>query len=873
MFRDIKSAFLGQNAENLDYLESMIVEALRDHAYWRRNFHPEDKILISEFDKISKEFIESKALLHQSLFEILAKLKNGVPFFSNRYLGHMNSDLLIPAIVGYFASMLYNQNNVVAESSPVTVEKELQFISNISKMIKGGIENYNVIDDFDNSNPSEINQNENSFKVMYKAFLENVKERKNTSWGHLASCGTSANMEALWTIRNVKFFPLSLKLYYSILNDTTQDKFSEREYLKKVLNEINKEENNLKNSIEFILKQSEYGNLLNMSPYELLSLRPDICLSIWDKVKDKFNELVQNDEISLKKIKSTLPTLQNLGIFSFISLCNKYDLNFNSPVMLVTKAAHYCWKKSFEVIGLGNGSNNFIQIDVDNEFRISIKDLKEKLNKLHNDEIPVLSLVSVTGTTEEGSIDSLDEIIKMKNILKSNNLSYWIHSDAAYGGYFRAISKEQWIDIYKYNSEILTDEENKKRDYIYKNLEALKSVDSLVIDPHKQGYIPYPAAIVMYKDSRIRDHIQYKAPYLRDNDDIYKTLLGQWTLEGSRPGATAISCYLSQKCFPLNSEGYGMLLTECLKGTKKIIKTFDDFNRRERDFKIEKLFSPDLNIVCYVVTSQIKILNRYMLNLLNKKIFDTLTVKGDTHSNYYPYIISQTEYNYNDYKEIIEDFLTKKVFSNTQEINYEPNNENFELFVLRTVVMNPLSSDTSVRYEGFTNELKKIAEDSLTEVYLNEFKRVIRRKCKIMIIEDDESTISKFKEYELYTKYGALMEIIAVKSKDEAKEKIKSDIYDSFIIDLNLEKVGDQWGGYDFINEELPVNFSVFSNNLNANQPLKRNIQNNYKEKRGIVLGDEYFIQKPDVNIDRKQEENFYTDLLNSLILRLLTKN
>ena len=38
--------FLGPAAENDRLLEELLVEFLRDHVYWRRNFHPEDGLRI-----------------------------------------------------------------------------------------------------------------------------------------------------------------------------------------------------------------------------------------------------------------------------------------------------------------------------------------------------------------------------------------------------------------------------------------------------------------------------------------------------------------------------------------------------------------------------------------------------------------------------------------------------------------------------------------------------------------------------------------------------------------------------------------------------------------------------------------------------------
>ena len=43
----LDACFLGPYGENDALLEKMLVEFLRDHVYWRRNFHPEDPPAIS----------------------------------------------------------------------------------------------------------------------------------------------------------------------------------------------------------------------------------------------------------------------------------------------------------------------------------------------------------------------------------------------------------------------------------------------------------------------------------------------------------------------------------------------------------------------------------------------------------------------------------------------------------------------------------------------------------------------------------------------------------------------------------------------------------------------------------------------------------
>lgn len=166
----LRAWFLGPRAENADLFERLITEALRDHVFWRRNYHPEDGFTIRETDKRKAGYEDAVATLTQELMGLLAELKRGVPFFSGRYKAHMLSEQTIAAQVGYFATMLYNPNNVSIEASPVTSRLELEVAAQLAQMIGYDPE---------------------------------------TSWGHLTSGGTVANFEALWIARNVFYLPLA----------------------------------------------------------------------------------------------------------------------------------------------------------------------------------------------------------------------------------------------------------------------------------------------------------------------------------------------------------------------------------------------------------------------------------------------------------------------------------------------------------------------------------------------------------------------------------------------------------------------------------------------------------------------------------------
>ena len=169
--------FLGPASENADVLEELLLEFLRDHAYWRRNFHPEDGQRIDPASRYSPEFLEFRSRMRSELFALSAELKHAVPFFHPRYMGHMSSDLLLPGLVAKLVTTLYNPNNVSEEAAPVTLGKELQVGTQLARM-------FGYCTD---------------------------EDAAVCAWGHLTSGGTVANYEALWNLRSVKFYPIALQ--------------------------------------------------------------------------------------------------------------------------------------------------------------------------------------------------------------------------------------------------------------------------------------------------------------------------------------------------------------------------------------------------------------------------------------------------------------------------------------------------------------------------------------------------------------------------------------------------------------------------------------------------------------------------------------
>lgn len=134
--------------------------------------------------------------------------------------------------------------------------------------------------------------------------------------------------------------------------------------------------------------------------------------------------------------------------------------------------------------------------------------------------------MGIIGSTEEGAVDALEKIADLRDRLQKEGLSFLIHADAAWGGYFATMlhrgdnGKPRLGDADKGAVPALT-----LRKETETSLLALHRVDSITVDPHKAGYVPYPAGSLVYKDGRMRYLVTWSSPYLsqgsEDNIGVY----------------------------------------------------------------------------------------------------------------------------------------------------------------------------------------------------------------------------------------------------------------------------------------------------------------------------------------------------------------
>lgn len=162
-------------------------------------------------------------------------------------------------------------------------------------------------------------------------------------------------------------------------------------------------------------------------------------------------------------------------------------------------------------------------------------------------------------------MDPLTSILALRKKYQAKGLSFVVHADAAWGGYFCTMLPKDYhpgdpLSLppgMGVGAGFVPDAS--LRTETQEDLYAMRFADSITVDPHKAGYIPYPAGGLCYRDGRMRYLVTWTSPYLSRGS---VTSIGIYGVEGSKPGAAAMSTWLSNRTIGLNPDGYGKLLSE-----------------------------------------------------------------------------------------------------------------------------------------------------------------------------------------------------------------------------------------------------------------------------------------------------------------------
>lgn len=229
---------------------------------------------------------------------------------------------------------------------------------------------------------------------------------------------------------------------------------------------------------------------------------------------------------------------------------------YDGVAVITSKRGHYSLSKAADLLGIGRRS--FVAVDVDENNRIRIDQLERTCRELTEQNICILAIVGVAGTTETGSIDPMDEMATI-----AEKYGAYFHVDAAWGGASLLSGKYRHL------------------------MKGIERADSVTIDAHKQLYVPIGAGMVLFKNPQLSAAIEHHAKYIlrEGSKDI-----GVHTLEGSRPGMAM----LVHSCLNIiGRQGYELLIDKSIDNAKY----FAEIIRQDEDFEL--ISEPELCILTY----------------------------------------------------------------------------------------------------------------------------------------------------------------------------------------------------------------------------------------------------------------------------------
>lgn len=555
--------FLGAYAENNELLEKVLVELMRDHFYWRRNVHPEDRPQIPVLAEDGPEYRRFVGRMKTELHGLTARLKNSAPFFNPRYIGHMASDLLLPGLIAQLVTTFYNPNHVTDEAAPVTLPLELELGRQLADMF--GF----------NTDP----------------------QHEPCAWGHATSGGTIANDESLWYFRAVRYWPLAAAA---------------------AMREADFDPGELTHFDGRFVEASD-SRLFNLSIDTVVALRRELLTVIEHRLGGRAaRELARRIEAE---------RVESLGMADF----QARHPDFPSPCVVVPVTAHYSWEKALKLLGFG--SANLVPVAVNERMRLDADRLERTLAELHEQGRGVLAVVGILGSTEFGSIDPVHEIVAARQRWRRQGLDFAVHIDAAWGGYLASMFRDA-------DGNLVDQARMRERfhffpsERVYKAFAALRHADSVTVDPHKLGYIPFGCGAYVARHRGMMDFISQRAAYVFDEADAtadseYERRfrnLGQYILEGSKPGAAAAGAWLTHRVLPLDDAHFGRLCAETVRNCEYFFEHIEDL--REELAGIARVvvpFEPDTNLICLAINPEG---NRSLphMNAFGRRIYAHLAV-------------------------------------------------------------------------------------------------------------------------------------------------------------------------------------------------------------------------------------------------------
>ncbi|MBC7115123.1 MAG: tyrosine decarboxylase / aspartate 1-decarboxylase [Archaeoglobi archaeon] len=209
--------------------------------------------------------------------------------------------------------------------------------------------------------------------------------------------------------------------------------------------------------------------------------------------------------------------------------------NFIAP-----ESRHFSIDKAADVLGV-----EMRLVPLNDEYQMDVSCLEEMID----DE--TFGIVALLGSTELGQIDPLDEISKI-----ASEHGIPLHVDGAFGAFVVP--------------------------FLYPDFRFPEHLSSVSGDPHKMGMSVIPSGVLLFSDEEFLEALKIETPYL--------TTRHQYSLPGTRPGASAAATYAVME--HLGRRGYRKIVEKCMRNTRVLIELMSEL-------EFYPAIEPKMNVVVF----------------------------------------------------------------------------------------------------------------------------------------------------------------------------------------------------------------------------------------------------------------------------------
>ena len=225
--------------------------------------------------------------------------------------------------------------------------------------------------------------------------------------------------------------------------------------------------------------------------------------------------------------------------------------------LLRTSLTHYSIRKSADIVGIPDHLSPLNP----QEWNLDQRGLAETVTRLYKEGFRGFLLPLTLGYTQTGTCDSIEETTKTVERLQEErkDVHFFLWIDAALNGLTTPFVDQTFTPF------------------------ASPLIQTLVVDFHKFGLVPYPAGVVLYRKN-LRGLIEQSVDYLPERDS---------TLLGSRPGAPAASIWAAIQC--LGKSYYRRIVEEQIANKEFFM------HELQRLLPKTQIFSHPKSITCGVI--------------------------------------------------------------------------------------------------------------------------------------------------------------------------------------------------------------------------------------------------------------------------------